>query len=84
MSCSKSFTFTTKVGINLNNTYRENFVPNASVYDSEGTEVSVGSSSSKAMNEATRRFSLSWFGGFNYNTTFNKSPKLAVNCSCFL
>lgn len=75
----KSFTFTTKVGINLNNTYRENFVPNASVYDSEGTEVSVGSSSSKAMNEATRRFSLSWFGGFNYNTTFNKSHKLAVN-----
>ena len=75
----KSFTFTTKVGINLNNTYRENFVPNASVYDSEGTEVSLGSSSSKSMNEATRRFSLSWFGGFNYNTVFNKSHKLSVN-----
>lgn len=75
----KSLTFTTKLGINLNNTYRENFVPNASIYDSEGTEVSKGSNLSKAMNESTRRFSMSWFGGFNYNTIFNKSHKLSVN-----
>lgn len=75
----KSLTFTTKFGLNLNNSYRENFVPNASIYDSEGTEVSKGSNLSKAMNEATRRVAMSWFGGFNYNTTFKKDHKFSVN-----
>lgn len=76
---TKDLSFMTKLGANLTNIYNEKFVPSASVYDSEGTEVSKGNANSYVSNESTRSFAYNWHGGLNYWHTFHKNHKLGAS-----
>lgn len=68
---NKQFSLTTKFGYNCQNNYGYSYVPDISIYDSIGEEVSIGSQSSYVSNDTYRRESINWYGGLNYNEEFN-------------
>ncbi len=67
----KRFSLTTKFGYNSQNNYGYSYVPDISIYDSIGDEVSVGSQNSYVVNDTYRRESINWYGGLNYSEEFN-------------
>lgn len=68
---SKSLSFDTKVGYTNQMIYGYKYVPSISIYDSVGDEVSVGSDNSYIQNDITRKESINWYGGLNYEKNFN-------------
>lgn len=68
---SKTLSLTTKFGYSNLMTYGYKYVPSISIYDSLGDEVSVGADNSYVSNSSTRKESITWHGGINYNKTIN-------------
>ncbi|MFR9500483.1 MAG: TonB-dependent receptor [Rikenellaceae bacterium] len=69
---TKDLTISTRVGYGYTGSYAYYFVPDISIYDSIGDEVSSGSSYSTVKNTAYRNESLNWEGALNYSKQLGK------------
>ncbi|MFR9584709.1 MAG: TonB-dependent receptor [Rikenellaceae bacterium] len=69
---TKDLVVSTRIGYGITSSYGYYFVPDISIYDSIGDEVSSGSTYSTVKNTAYRNESLNWEGALNYVKQLDK------------